>query len=117
VYLSSALPCNALPSSDKTPFVSGTAGSAAGSDFLEVRAGWSAIVAVFRGYRENFILIYVMSFSNTSRSQGVQNDEEGEGTCEVTPSGQLDKCNFQSFVYRRSLILGLVTFCTQLWEL
>ena len=36
---------------------------------------------------------------------------------EATPCGQLDRCNLQSFVYLRSLLLGLVTFCTKLWEL
>jgi hypothetical protein len=78
--------------------------------FLEVRVGWSVIVAGFQGYRETIILIYVMSFSEMRRNHRGQNDEEGEGTCEATPCGQFDKCNLQSFVYLRSLLLGLVTF-------
>jgi hypothetical protein len=97
---------------------------------FEVRVGWSAIVASFRGYREKVTLIHVMSFSETRISHTGKNDKEGEGTCETTPCRQLDRCNLQTtpcrqldrcnlqtFVYLRSLLLGVVTFCTQLLEL
>lgn len=40
-------PCIELPSSQKAPIASGTAGSVAGKLILEVRVGWSATVEGF----------------------------------------------------------------------
>jgi len=58
-----------------------------------------------------------MSFSEKRKNYTGRNAKEGERTCEITPCGQLDRSKLQIFVYLRSLLLGLVTFSTQLLEL
>jgi hypothetical protein len=60
--------------------VSVTAGSIAGTDFLESRVGWSAIVPEFQWHAENDALLASISFSETRSLKGPnQASKEGGG--------------------------------------